>query len=137
MRKEMFGAAALCLGIVMSPAILAASFDGSKSLICATNEVFECGRSEECLRQTAESVNAPQFIWLDFEKKMALTKRPDGTESEAQIGRVEQSEGQIILQGAQDGTAWSLTIAKDSGKMAASALREGVGFVLFGACTDR
>jgi hypothetical protein len=124
---------AICLGI-WSLTATAAEFDGSKPLICATIETFECVPGGECLEGTPESIDAPQFIRLDFAEKVARATRPDGEERTSGIEILKQDEGELILQGVQGGLGWSMAITPDSGKMALSASGDGVVFALFGAC---
>ena len=125
---------AVCLGI-WSLTATAAEFDGKEPLICATTETYECVPGGECLEGTPESINAPQFIRLDFEGKKARATRPDGVERTSDITFSEPNEGELILQGVQGGLGWSMAITPDSGKMTLSASGDGVIFALFGACT--
>jgi hypothetical protein len=122
------------LGLLASP-VSAAGIDGTAPLICASIKAFDCAANGDCLQGTAESVNVPQFIRLDFTEKVARATRPDGEERTSQIDSVTQNDGVLILQGAQGGLGWSMAIARDGGKMALTAAGEQVGFVIFGACT--
>ncbi|MDH3597232.1 MAG: hypothetical protein OEM93_20535 [Rhodospirillales bacterium] len=122
------------LGLLAGP-VSAAGFDGSKPLICASIEAFDCASGGDCLKGTAESMNVPQFIRLDFKGKVAKATRPDGEERISKFGNMTQNDGALILQGVQGGLGWSMTIAQDGGKMALTAAGEEVGFVIFGACT--
>jgi hypothetical protein len=58
------------------------------------------------------------------------------------IERLEQVDGKLIIQGAEDGiegvrdgVGWSAAIAQETGKMVLTASGDEVGFVVFGACT--
>ena len=53
------------------------------------------------------------------------------------IQSVTQGEGVLILQGAQNGRGWSITITEASGEAVATVSDPVSGFVLFGACTPR
>ena len=108
-----------CVGI-WSLTATAADFDGTKPLICATMQTYECVPGGECLEGTPESINAPQFIRLDFTEKVARATRPDGEERTSSIEISKQNEGELILQGIQGGLGWSMAITPDSGKMALS-----------------
>jgi len=44
-------------------------------------------------------------------------------------------EGKLILQGVQEGKAWSMVITDDTDKMTLTAADDQEGFVVFGACT--
>lgn len=124
---------ALCLAA--SPAIAAAPFDGSVSLLCAAAEIMECSDGQ-CARQSVEAVNLPRFIVVNFKEK-TLTAA-DSTKRVTPIQRVEQASGRMILQGGQEGRAWSVTIAGDTGKLSAGVLvDEDTAVLVFGACTAR
>ena len=127
-------ALALCLSIASLPAA-ADGFDGSQPLICAVIETFECEPDNQCLQGTADGMNVPQFIWLDFEQMMTRAKRPDGEERTSEIQSLTQNDGALILHGVQAGLGWSMAITQASGKMTLTAAGEQVAFVVFGACT--
>ena len=113
----------------------AGGFDGSQPLICASMEAYDCGPGEDCLRGTAESIDAPLFIRLDFEQKMARATRANGEERTTKIENLTQEEGKLILQGVQRGLGWSMTIAQENGAMTLTAAGDRMAFVIFGACT--
>ena len=128
----------LGLGLAFSSmALMAAAedFDGTQPLLCASLEAHDCGPDEHCLKDTAASVNAPQFIRLDFEQKLAHARRADGEERIAAIESVANDHGKLILQGVQRGLGWSMVITQESGEMALTAAGDQVAFVVFGACT--
>jgi len=110
-------------------------FDGSKPLICAVIEDFDCIPGDECLSGTAESINIPQFLRIDFKEKTITGTRQSGEVRSVEIGRMERVDGKVIFQGIQDGKAWSMVITEATGKMTITAADDQVGFVVFGACT--
>ena len=119
----------------VSSAANAGGLDGSQPLICASMEAYDCGQGEDCLKGTAESIDAPQFIRLDFEQKMARATRANGEERTTKIESLTQEEGKLILQGVQRGLGWSMTIAQENGAMTLTAAGDRMAFVIFGACT--
>ncbi len=128
----------LCLSLGVSVAFFearAASFDGSEPLLCASVEAYDCGAGGDCFKGTAESINAPQFIRLDFEQKLARATRLGGEERTAKIESMTREEGKLILQGVQLGLGWSMVITQESGTMALTAAGNQAVFVIFGACT--
>jgi hypothetical protein len=48
---------------------------------------------------------------------------------------VERFDGKLILQGVQNGKAWSMIIKETTGKVSLSGSDDQVGFIVFGACT--
>jgi hypothetical protein len=123
-----------CLGLVPY-SLAAAAYDGSVPLLCAVIEVFDCQGGGECLRGTADSVNLPQFVKINFAEKTLST--PTGGENNrvTPIKNVERVDGNVILQGVEGSRAWSMVIAKQTGKISATVSDDQVGFVVFGACT--
>jgi hypothetical protein len=125
---------ALGLGLVLY-AHAAATYDGSVPLICALIEVMDCEPGADCQRGTPESVNLPQFIKLNFTEKTLSTTEAAQRQQSTPIKNIEQFDSRMILQGVEGGRAWSLIIAKETGKMSAAVADDQVGFVIFGACT--
>ena len=113
----------------------AKGFDGSQPLICSSMEAYDCGPDSNCIKGTAASIDAPQFIRLDFDQKLARSTRATGEERTAKIESMTREEGKLILQGVQLGLGWSMVITQESGAMALTAAGEQVVFVIFGACT--
>jgi hypothetical protein len=123
---------ALLLTALPAP-VAAAPFDGSVPLICAAIDVQECSAGGDCQRRTAEGVNLPRFIKLDFTKKtMSATGADQRT---APITTFDRANGRIIMHGGQEGRAWSLVIAGDTGQMSAGVVDDNFAFLVFGACT--
>jgi len=113
-----------------------AAFDGSSPLLCVPIEVMECGANEGCFETTAEFVNIPQFIRIDFQKKTASGTLTDGAVREVGIERMERENGMIVIQGGQQGRGWSATVGEETGKMTLTASGDRFGFIIFGVCTS-
>ena len=134
MRK--FNAIGLAVCICMASYQVAAAkgkFDGSVPLLCVPIEIIECGVEGDCVTATAEAVNIPQFIRVNFEKKMLSAA--DDTGREAPIKNLEHNNGRMIMHGGQNGRGWTVVISQETGKMSATVSEEEAGFVIFGACT--
>ena len=116
--------------------IAVAAFDGSSPLLCVPIEVMDCEADEGCVQTTAEDVNIPQFIRLDFDKKTASGTLENGVVREVGIERMERENGMIVIQGGQQGRGWSATIGEETGKMTLTASGDRFGFIIFGACTS-
>jgi hypothetical protein len=131
--NKTLGALGLALALGVPAAPVAASFDGSVPLMCAAIEILECSAGGECHRRTAENVNLPRFIKLDFAKKMMSGAGAD--QRTAPINSFERSNGRIIMHGGQEGRAWSLVIDGGNGNMSAGVVDHDFAFLVFGACT--
>jgi len=129
---------ASCLGVTA----IAAEFDGSETLMCSFARVVECDIDSECRQVTNESVDAPDFVKLDFRGKQVIAISA-GVESAPQdIENVINLTNYVVVQGVQGGAegtantlAWSVSISHETGQMVLSAAGENAAFVLFGACT--
>ena len=78
----------------------AGDFTGSSSFLCASAEVLECIPVEGCQRVSAAEVDAPRFLKVNAKKK--TMSNPDAGRNSS-IERMEEVDGKLILQGAEDG----------------------------------
>ena len=85
MNKNLLPVLALLLASFFPAQVVAGDFDGSKALICVPLETFECEPGQECDIGTAQSIDIPQFLKIDFKKKTILGTKQDGTERKAKI----------------------------------------------------
>ena len=126
----------MCLILGLVPyAHAAATYDGSVPLICALIEVMDCASGADCQRGAPDSVNLPQFVKLNFTEKMLSTTEAAQKQQTTPIKQLEQFDASMILQGVEGSRAWSMVIAKETGKMSATVADDQAGFVIFGACT--
>ena len=73
--RESFRTAALVVALSCTSTLaLSADFDGSKPLICATVETHDCVAGEICLRGLPQSIGVPQFMRIDFDKKIVFSE---------------------------------------------------------------
>jgi hypothetical protein len=112
----------------------AADFDGSKPLICALKDDFECS-PDGCERVSSESINLPQFLRLDFKDKQITTIREGAQVRATPFEKTDLRNGKMFLRGLENDWVWDLVIVEASGKMVLSIAGEEAGFVIFGACT--
>lgn len=120
--------------LTFAPAVsAAASPEGSAPLVCAARAVHDCDETGDCARATPELVNLPAFVRIDPGSQTIATVGPDGRS--APIRSLAREDGRLILHGAQNGRAWTIVIAEDSGQMSATVIEDGFAFTIFGACT--
>lgn len=77
----------------------------------------------------------PQFIKLNFTEKTLSTTEAAQKQQTTPIRQIEPLDASMILQGIEGSRAWSMVIAKNTGKMSAAVADDQAGFVIFGACT--
>lgn len=110
----------------------AGKFDGAVPMLCVPTVVTECGADGDCRRGTAASVNLPEFLKVDLK---GMKVYAEGTGRESAVRNLEHLNGTLIVQGGQNGRAWSMTIAEETGRMSSTISTETEGFIIFGACT--
>ena len=126
---------ALLLVLLNPTGAFAQEFDGTSPVLCASIDTLSCGPGEDCLRSTADELNVPQFIRINFADKLVSATRTDGEDRTSEIQNLFVNDAEILLQGNQAGLGWSAAISRASGKLALSAVGDSVAFVIFGACT--
>ena len=91
----------------------------------------------DCQRGTAESVGIPQFLKINFEEKTISSTPESGQARTTKIQNMESIAGRLIIQGVQNGKAWSMAINEETGKVVISVSDVMSGFIVFGACTTQ
>jgi hypothetical protein len=105
----------------------------STPLLCAPGEPIQCDNDGECTRVTIQSTRLPRFIHVDFATQQ-LSGVVEGEKIVTAIKNRQQLDGMSILQGAENGRGWNMTINEKSGEMTLTVSGDQVGFVVFGAC---
>ena len=129
--KMMSGTALLSASMLVT----AAGFDGSAPLLCAVTDTVSCDSKGECVEGSAEAVNLPVFLKIDVPNMTAASVRADGEQRASKILSVHEEAGALVLLGVEENGGWSVAIGESSGKLTLTAAEEGMGFIVFGACT--
>lgn len=124
-----------CVTVVVALALMAGlaaagSYDGSRSFLCAVTTIMECDSSGQCERQISDDANSPKFIRVDVAGKTIT----DGANKLSVLKSVTHLDGELILQGGENGRGWSATIDEETGSMAVAVVDNNYTFSLFGAC---
>ncbi len=139
MNRTRLALAGAILSLALAPLASAADFDGSKTLQCVPTDMYECTRGVGCERATAEEINIPHFLQVDFAKKVVrgtVNGKPDTSPFE----KLPSEHGRTALHGLEGGMAWVMLIDQSSGKMSMSISTSThgghpVGFSILGVCT--
>ena len=125
------------LALLAAPLLLigragaAGPYDGSKPLLCAVANVMECDDQGKCERHlNDDNDHTITFLRIDVGGKTVKAGNRTAT-----VKAASNIDGQLILQGGENGRGWSATIAEDTGRMAAAVVDTDVTFSLFGGCT--
>lgn len=114
-------------------AALSADMDGTAPILCALITVTECDRWGDCEPADPEVLALPPFVRVDASKK--TMEATDGSGRKTTIQTVSKEKGRLLLQGAENGRAWSLVIGQKAGEMTAAVADHDGGFVISGTCT--
>ncbi len=99
----------------------------------------ECDAGAECREVSLDSIDAPNFVKLDFRKKQVVSVVGGEDSAPDAIDNVVDLANYLVVQGVQGGDyndtlGWSFTISHENGDLVASASGENAAFVIFGAC---
>ena len=72
---------------------------------------------------------------MDLAAKTLSTTAASGENRSTPIKNLEREEGMIILQGYENGRAFSFVIAEEDGMASIAVARDGLSVAVFGACT--
>ena len=111
-------------------AALAADFDGSKNLLCASQQVMDVNGGREVVSGLPDELGAPSFMRINFKDKTIT-----GDTRATPIRVLERNGERLLLQGVELGLGWTLALATSSGKMSGSLVDEDGAVVIFGSCT--
>jgi hypothetical protein len=117
-------------GLFMGNGAIAADFDGSKPLLCASQRVLDLVSPEKIVSGLPGEMGAPKFMRIDFEKKTVT-----GMQRATPILFMDRNEKQILMQGTEMDLGWTMAVNGKDGSMTASMVDDGGAIVLFGACT--
>ena len=122
----------LSLGLyVASSEAATGDFDGSKPLLCDTEDLIECTVDKGCVASDTDSL---AIVSIDFAKREVRSYEGSGEPRTSKIENMRHNNGEFILQGVEGGLGWSLLITEATGDMVVTASGEGGAFILFGAC---
>ncbi len=123
------------LGLLVSGAAAAGDFDGSRNLLCVPTDATQCEGAGSCIRVTVEEIGLPRFMNVEFKKKQLRGTVLGGEEQITGIQNIQKSpDGRTILQGAENGRGWSMTIDPTTGDMSLAIAGDDIGYMLFGVC---
>ena len=117
-----------------TPASAAGKYDGSKPMLCAVTAVSECTKDGACERSAPlVGNNLPGFVRVDVKAKLLSDNDGGGRKTEIKSSVI--LDDQLMLQGSENGKAWSIVISSDSGVFGSSVVENDGLFAIFGRCT--
>lgn len=105
-------------------------------LLCSTNQVQMCFETGECFPALPWQIDMPQFVIIDTGRRLISTTPGSGEQRSTPIASILREGGHLIIQGFEQGRAFSIVIEEDIGAFSAAIARDGIAVSAFGACTD-
>jgi len=121
--------------LALAPAALADNLAGADRLLCSAGRVTACWDSDDCYVGSPSELNVPQFVEIDLTAKRVSSTKASGEGRATTFPNVRREEGRIVLQGYENGRAFSFVIDEETGDMVAAVATRSVGATVFGACT--
>lgn len=129
-------AAMAAASFLISPAVLAAGFDGKSNLVCAATDVVACAETSGCVEARAGVFELPDFMYVDFKRKVVHARSAKATaELQSPIRSQIASERSLILQGFENHQGWTLSVNRESGRMTTSVAGGPASYMIRGVCT--
>lgn len=130
MRWIVVSAVLVALAVPASPAQAVGPFDGTRPFFCAVSTIMECDATGRCERHVTNRENQITFIRIDVAGQVVTA----GGGRKSPLKTVSHVDGELILQGGENGRGWSATIDESSGRMAAAIVDNDLTFSMFGSC---
>ena len=128
--------AAASIGLLAFVPVLAENISEADRIICSPADVKLCFENGECFDTNPWEVDMPEFVIIDLRKKTISTTKASGQDRTSSFSALEKKDGLLMMQGIEDGRAYSFVIEELTGILTAAVARDGVSVSVFGACTD-
>lgn len=113
-----------------------ALFDGTKPLLCASSDAYDCSADTTCVETSPEGLGVPDLMRVDPSAKTISALDVELRDESSEIGSVQQAEGRLVLSGNDgEGRGWTLTIQQDTGDSVLTVTDATTGLIVFGECT--
>ncbi len=132
MKRSPFSFVIVALVALVPAAARAEGLDTSKPLMCSLTEVSECDGVALCKDITLDQVDLPPLWRVDFAAKLLKSENGQRT---SPIAVVETGDSSLVLQGNQNGRAWTIVVERGTGHVSATVADNEGAFVLAGSCT--
>jgi len=120
--------------LAASPAALADDLTGASRFLCSVVTVGRCDDGG-CWEDTPDGALIPQFVIIDLGAKLLSTTPASGQNRSTPIESVRRDGGLIVLQGLENGRAFSFVISEKSGSASVAIAREELVLAVSAVCT--
>jgi hypothetical protein len=123
---------------VAALAPLAASADdvtNQSRILCASTEATVCTFEGECEIGAPWTWNIPSFVVIDLDAKTIATTGAASEKRQTSFTQVASDDEHVVLQGYENGRAFSFVIHLPTGELSVAVARDGIAVSVFGMCT--
>jgi hypothetical protein len=125
----------LLVALVIPSAGSADDVRGQDAILCTAVSAMLCGQDGDCLVEQPWMLNIPQFVEVNLKDKLLSTTKASGENRSTPLRTIQRENGLLILQGAEQGRAFSFVITEETGMLSVAVAREDKTVTVFGACT--
>ena len=122
--------------ILGSSPLWAENISGEDELLCSSSRALLCVEDGDCFDVPPSDLDMPRFVIIDTDKETISTTRASGQNRTTRVSGIERADGLIVLQGIDNGRAFSFVIEEDSGVLTAAVAHHGLSVSVFGVCTS-
>ena len=108
---------------------------GVDTMICSSIQATVCSLDGDCEIGAPWLWGIPQFVEIDLKNKEVRTTEASGQRRATPLKHVERADGLLVLQGVENGRAFSFAITEEDGSLSVAVARDGITVSVFGACT--
>jgi hypothetical protein len=108
---------------------------GTERFLCASTQVTICDASGDCDSGPPSLWNMPSFIQVDLAKKTLSTPPASAEQRRSPFTHLTRDKGRIFIQAMENGRAFSLVIAEETGFATMALALDGSTVSAFAACT--
>jgi len=110
---------------------------GQDRILCSVAQASVCEDDGGCKSVAPWSLNIPLFIEVDLKDKVFSTTKASGENRATPIRSAFREDGLLVLQGYEEGRAFSFVISEEDGLSSIAVARDGQTVSAFGACTPQ
>lgn len=123
-------------GLVAGALASADNVSEADRLLCSTSKVQICLETGDCYPATPWEIGVPQFVIIDTDRKVMKTTEASEENRSTPIANMTREDGRLVVQGFEQGRAFSVVIDEALGAFTAAIARDGISVSAFGSCTD-
>jgi len=120
---------------IAPPVLRGDDVSGKDRLLCTVIQATQCTPDGECRSDQPWELNIPQFLEVDLKAKTVSTTKASGENRSSSLGTVVRDGGIVVIQGLENGRAFSFVIDEKDGIASMAVARDGSTVSAFGACT--